>query len=114
MCSRAFALAAILAALSFSAQLCRAQSTNTNKSKKPAASVSVTTTAVQTPNSYDAGKAGAPIATVDGQPIYESDLASTVEPRLAPLRTQERAQEYQVKKQALGKPDRSETRRVRR
>jgi len=94
-----FALAAVLA-LSFSAPVCVAQS-NANKVKKTA-TISITATPVgrTRTTSADAGR-GATVATVDGQPIYESDLASSVDPRLMPLRTQERTQEYQVKKQAL-------------
>jgi protein-disulfide isomerase len=37
------------------------------------------------------------VATVDGQPIYEDELASSVEGQLQPLRTQE----YEVKRKAL-------------
>ena len=92
-------LVAIVAVVLLSAPLCGAQS----KSKpKRAATVSITSTAVRpAAANTSAGERGAPIATVDGQPIYETDLASSVEPRLMPLRTQERTQEYQVKKQAL-------------
>lgn len=75
MCSRAFALAAILAALSFSAPLCAAQSTG----------------------STSAAKNGAPVATINGQSIFEDDLLVTAGPRLISLRKQE----YQAKKQAL-------------
>src|SRR5882724_4815643 len=38
-----------------------------------------------------------PVATVDGQPIYDEDLASSVEGQLQPLR----AQEYEIKRKAL-------------
>jgi len=38
-----------------------------------------------------------PVATVDGQPIYDEDLASTVEGQLQPLRNQE----YEIKRKAL-------------
>lgn len=38
-----------------------------------------------------------PIATVNGQPIYDSDLAPTVEGQLMPLRNQE----YEIKRKAL-------------
>jgi thiol-disulfide isomerase/thioredoxin len=37
------------------------------------------------------------VATVDGQPIYDDDLASSVEGQLQPLRTQE----YEIKRKAL-------------
>ncbi len=38
-----------------------------------------------------------PVATVDGQPIYDEDLASSVQGQLLPLRNQE----YEIKKKAL-------------
>src|SRR6266404_3389722 len=38
-----------------------------------------------------------PVATVDGQPIYDEDLASSVEGQLQPLRNQE----YEIKRKAL-------------
>src|SRR5712671_3157473 len=38
-----------------------------------------------------------PVATVDGQPIYDEELASSVEGQLQPLRNQE----YEVKRKAL-------------
>src|SRR6266700_3666847 len=38
-----------------------------------------------------------PVATVDGQPIYDEDLAPSVEGQLLPLRNQE----YEIKKRAL-------------
>ena len=38
-----------------------------------------------------------PVATVDGQPIYDEDLAPSVEGQLQPLRNQE----YEIKKKAL-------------
>ena len=44
-----------------------------------------------------AAKAKQPVATVDGQPIYDEDLASSVEGQLQPLRTQE----YEIKRKAL-------------
>jgi len=47
--------------------------------------------------SADAVKPKQPVATVDGQPIYEDELASSVEGQLQPLR----AQEYDIKRKAL-------------
>jgi protein-disulfide isomerase len=47
--------------------------------------------------SADAVKPKQPVATVDGQPIYEEDLASSVEGQLQALRTQE----YEIKRKAL-------------
>jgi protein-disulfide isomerase len=44
-----------------------------------------------------AGKRGAPIATVDGRPIYADDLASTIAPKMLQLRNQE----YEIRRQAL-------------
>src|SRR5258708_38302456 len=38
-----------------------------------------------------------PVATVDGQPIYNEDLAPSVEGQLQPLRNQE----YEIKRKAL-------------
>src|SRR5258708_17950727 len=38
-----------------------------------------------------------PVATVDGQPIYDEDLAPSVEGQLQPLRNQE----YEIKRKAL-------------
>jgi protein-disulfide isomerase len=38
-----------------------------------------------------------PVATVDGQPIYDEDLAASVEAQLQPLRNQE----YEIKRKAL-------------
>ena len=38
-----------------------------------------------------------PVATVDGQTIYDEDLASSVEGQLQPLRNQE----YEIKRKAL-------------
>src|SRR6266542_7051922 len=38
-----------------------------------------------------------PLATVDGQPIYDEDLAPSVEGQLQPLRNQE----YEIKRKAL-------------
>src|SRR6266571_4770063 len=38
-----------------------------------------------------------PVATVDGQPIYDEDLASSIEGQLQPLRSQE----YEIKRKAL-------------
>ncbi len=38
-----------------------------------------------------------PVATVDGQPIYDQDLASSVEGQLQPLRNQE----FEIKRKAL-------------
>jgi protein-disulfide isomerase len=38
-----------------------------------------------------------PVATVDGQPIYDEDLASSIEGQIQPLRTQE----YEIKRKAL-------------
>src|SRR5947209_13275037 len=38
-----------------------------------------------------------PVAMVDGQPIYDEDLASSVEGQLLPLRNQE----YEIKRKAL-------------
>jgi predicted DsbA family dithiol-disulfide isomerase len=48
----------------------------------------------QIPN---ASKAKQPVATIDGQPIYEEDLAAASEGQLAALRTQE----YEIKRKAL-------------
>lgn len=45
----------------------------------------------------DAAKARQPIATVDGQTIYDEDLAASVQGQLLPLRNQE----YEIKKKAL-------------
>src|SRR5437660_2773491 len=42
-------------------------------------------------------KSKQPVATVDGQPIYDEDLASSVEGQLQPLRNQE----YEIKRKAL-------------
>src|SRR6266700_1375427 len=42
-------------------------------------------------------KAKQPVATVDGQPIYDEDLASSVQGQLLPLRNQE----YEIKRKAL-------------
>lgn len=96
-----FAFAAILALFAISTPISRAQSERTNKPKK-AASVSITATAVGPATATsDSAKSGSPVATIDGQPIFESDLAAAVESRLMPLRAQERSQEYQIKKQAL-------------
>lgn len=75
MCSRAFALAAILAALSFSAPRCVAQSAG----------------------SKNAAEKGAPLATIDGQPIYQDDLMPSIASQLRPLRNQE----YEIEKQGL-------------
>jgi len=47
--------------------------------------------------SADAIKPKQPVATVDGQPISEEELASSVEGQLQPLRTQE----YEIKRKAL-------------
>jgi protein-disulfide isomerase len=47
--------------------------------------------------SADAPKAKQPIATVDGQSIYDEDLAASVQGQLLPLRNQE----YEIKKKAL-------------
>lgn len=47
--------------------------------------------------SADAVKPKQPVATVDGQPITEDELASSVEGQLQPLRTQE----YEIKRKAL-------------
>jgi len=47
--------------------------------------------------SADAVKPKQPVATVDGQPISEEELASSVEGQLQPLRTQE----YEIKRKAL-------------
>lgn len=44
-----------------------------------------------------APKSKQPVATVDGQPIYEEDLAASVEGQLQPLRNQE----YEIKRKAL-------------
>jgi len=54
------------------------------------ASISVAQTA-ETP------KPKQPVATVDGQPIYDEDLAPSVEGQLQPLRNQE----YEIKRKAL-------------
>src|SRR5215510_2821704 len=45
----------------------------------------------------DAAKAKQPVATVDGQTIYDEDLAASVQGQLLPLRNQE----YEIKKKAL-------------
>src|SRR5258708_13544303 len=45
----------------------------------------------------DAPKAKRPVATVDGQAIYDEDLAASVEAQLQPLRNQE----YEIKRKAL-------------
>jgi protein-disulfide isomerase len=47
--------------------------------------------------SADAVKPKQPVATVDGQPISEEELASSVEGQLQPLRSQE----YEIKRRAL-------------
>lgn len=75
MCSRSFALAAILAALSLSAPVCSAQSSGSNT----------------------AAKNGPPVATLNGQPIYEDDMMPLVASQLRPLRIQE----YAIEKQGL-------------
>jgi protein-disulfide isomerase len=45
----------------------------------------------------DTPKPKQPVATVDGQPIYDADLAPSVEGQLQPLRNQE----YEIKRKAL-------------
>src|SRR5712691_6948706 len=45
----------------------------------------------------DTPKPKQPVATVDGQAIYDEDLASSVEGQLQPLRNQE----YEIKRKAL-------------
>jgi len=45
----------------------------------------------------DPAKSKQPVATVDGQPIYDEDLASSVEGQLQPLRNQE----YEIRRKAL-------------
>src|SRR5215475_5952486 len=45
----------------------------------------------------DTPKPKQPVATVDGQPIYDEDLAPSVEGQLQPLRNQE----YEIKRKAL-------------
>ena len=45
----------------------------------------------------DAVNSKQPVATVEGQPIYDEDLASSVQGQLLPLRKQE----YEIKKKAL-------------
>src|SRR5882724_7087954 len=45
----------------------------------------------------DAPNTKQPVATVDGQPIYDEDLAPSVEGQLQPIRNQE----YEIKKKAL-------------
>ena len=45
----------------------------------------------------DTPKPKQPLATVDGQPVYEEDLAPSVEGQLQPLRNQE----YEIKRKAL-------------
>jgi len=47
--------------------------------------------------SAETSKPKQPVATVDGQPIYDEDLAPSVEGQLQPLRNQE----YEIKKKAL-------------
>src|SRR5437016_8440119 len=45
----------------------------------------------------DAPNTKQPVATVDGQPIYDEDLAPSVEGQLQPIRNQE----YEIKRKAL-------------
>src|ERR1700757_449916 len=45
----------------------------------------------------DAAKGKQPVATVDGQTIYDEDLVASVQGQLLPLRNQE----YEIKKKAL-------------
>lgn len=54
-------------------------------------------TGISRAQSADAAKPKQPVATVDGQPIYEDELASSVEGQLQPLRNQE----YEIKRKAL-------------
>lgn len=48
-------------------------------------------------SSAETAKPKQPVATVDGQPIYDEDLAPAVEGQLQPLRNQE----YEIKRKAL-------------
>lgn len=63
----------------------------------PSVSVSVKRADVQPTSSANPAKTGPPLATVDGQPITEEDLAPLVEGQLRSVREQE----YQIKKKAL-------------
>jgi protein-disulfide isomerase len=53
--------------------------------------------AVAVAQNADSMKAKPPVATVDGQPIYEEDLAQSAQGQLSSLRTQE----YDIKRKAL-------------
>ncbi len=59
--------------------------------------ISVFFTATSVGQTADAPKPKQPIATVDGQPIYDEDIAPSVEGQLQPLRNQE----YEIKRKAL-------------
>jgi len=54
-------------------------------------------TAASGAQNADTPKPKQPVATVDGQPIYDEDLAASVEGQLQPLRNQE----YEIKRKAL-------------
>src|SRR5215472_15150823 len=58
---------------------------------------SLSLAAVASAQNLQPSKTRQPIATVDGQSIYEDDLAPVVEGQLLPLRNQE----YEVKRKAL-------------
>jgi len=70
---RYFRIALLLCVSAFFAATCLAQSANTTT------------------------KTNEPVATIDGQPIYEEDLAPSIQGQLLPLRNQE----YEIKKRAL-------------
>jgi protein-disulfide isomerase len=59
--------------------------------------MSVFSAATSVAQNSDTPKPKQAIATVDGQPIYDEDLASSVEGQLQPLRNQE----YEIKRKAL-------------
>lgn len=59
--------------------------------------ISVCCAATSVAQSTSASKAKQPVATVDGQPIYDEDLAASVDGQLMALRNQE----YEIKKKAL-------------
>ena len=59
--------------------------------------VSVLSAATSPAQNADASKPKQPIAAVDGKPIYDEDLAPSIEGQLQPLRNQE----YEIKRKAL-------------
>src|SRR5260370_32278917 len=59
--------------------------------------ISVFFAAVSIAQNAETPKPKQPVATVDGQPIYNEDLAPSVEGQLQPLRNQE----YEIKRKAL-------------